>query len=616
MGYRTENFKSLPLSKFLVNYFFTIFITAFSGWVIIVHISGLIGTSFQALCIIYTFFLIATSFLLIKSLRKKYTSVNKYLNQDELHAILMLVVLASITSTVSLIAIRPDLDDVNYSSYAVYFLKNYSDVIDFKSHAHWLPKPLPSMPPVNISNTITLFCAYVAFLSGIPFLHVYYFFLPALTGGMIPLGWFLLFTKFAKKGIAAVIASTAICVFLSIDGEPHRSFGNFAFVRIWQGKAMLMSLVLPVFIAFTIEYFRKPTVSNWGRMFSLNCSAAGLSMMAVYFLPIAGFLIGLSCLSQDKNGMSRGEKIKSSLLYSMSFSYLLIIAAIIVFLVMINLKLIELIGFRGWPDSFIGQFKLIFTSYQFFLFIVFSFLCLITGDYENRKFLIVWIILSVIFFLNPIVFPFISKYITTLNTYWRIFYLLPFPFVIGLPITYIGWSKTRRKSLWWFCFILLISLAIIGNALNFKHATFSKLPLNFGQYKINKELEKDIRFIIKLCKPGPMLAPLKYSGIIPIYTADYPQVVVRKFSFVAYAIQNKLDEEANRRFRAVDLVSGTSKQGIDDIVYLINKGLMNIVIDSSIIGSESWLIFSDYLKNYNFKRAGGNDNLCVYIKAK
>ena len=203
------------LSEFLISAFFIFFITAFSVWVIAVHIAGVIGVSFQSLCIIYTFLLVTASFLLLNNFAKQYTAVKKNLNKDESQAILMLVVLTIIASVVSLIAIRPDLDDVNYSSYAVYFLKNYTDTIDFKSHAHWLPGSLPSMAPTNISNTISLFCAYVAFVLNIPFLHVYHFFLPALTGAMIPLGWFLVFTKFAKKSIAAVLASTAICVFLT-----------------------------------------------------------------------------------------------------------------------------------------------------------------------------------------------------------------------------------------------------------------------------------------------------------------------------------------------------------------------------------------------------------------
>ena len=284
------------------------------------------------------------------------------------------------------------------------------------------------------------------------------------------------------------------------------------------------------------------------------------------------------------------------------------------FFVMMNSKLLEFVGFSGWPNNFIGQFRLVFMNYQFILFAAFFILSLIAGNYEDRKFVIVWIILGIIFFLNPIVFPIISKYTTTLNTYWRLFYLLPFPFVIGLPIAYLGRKKTVRKSLWWFCFIFLISVAIIGNALNFKHATFRSISLDFGQYKIDKALEKDVKFIIRLCKPGPMLAPLEYSAVIPLYSADYPQVVVRKFTLMGYAIQNELGEEANRRFRAADFVSGTGKQGMEDVVYLIKKGLMNIVIDSSIKSSENWLIFSDYLRNYNFKPAGGNDHLWVYIR--
>lgn len=614
--YDVKEYYPTLLSEFLVDSFLVFFILLFSIWVVTAHIAGITGITFRSLCLFYTVLSLTTIYIMLKNFIEKFAAVKKNISGDDLHAVLMLIALVIIASAISIIFIRPDLDDVNYSSYAVYFLNNSSNAIDFGMYDLWLPGSLPKMPQINISNTITLYCAYIAYVFNIQFLHVYHIILPALTGAMIPLGWFLVFAKFSKKGTTAAIASTMICVFLSLDGDPHRTFGNFAFVRIWQGKAILMSVLFPIFIAFTIDFFRYPSLRNLSKIVALNCSAAGLSITAVFFIPIAGFLIGSAYLFKNKDFIDKQKIKKIVFLYMSSYCYLFIVAGYLMILAYTNSKLFEYVGTNGWPDNFLGQFRFVFMNYQFYLFIIFFVLSLYLSNNENRKFLLFWVFLLGILLLNPIVFPYISKYITTLNTYWRLFYLLPFPFVIGLPVVYLKFQESSRKRFWWISFILLITIAIIGNISDFKHATFSKLSLGFGQHKVDKQLEKDIRFIIKLCKPGPMLAPLKYSSIIPIYTADYPQVVVRKFSLIGYARQHDLLEMANRRFSAENIVSGRSTQGIEHIGYLINEGLRNIVIDLQKSRAENWLFFNEYLKNKNFRCIGGNDRLRVYAKGE
>ena len=226
------NQDQLPLSEFIVEAFFTICITVFAVWVIVIHSAQLIGISFLALSIGYSIVMIPVVFLLIK----KYRNVIKHspitMPEGELHTIIMLILLALIAAVVSFGTKRPNADDVDYVARAVYFLKYYNEIIDIRVQPEYGLVQKFFSSEWNIFRTMEFFCSYWALILQLPFLHIYHLFLPALGGAMIPLAWFLAFSKFTKKTIMATRAATAVCVFLSIDGATIQSFGNYAFVRI------------------------------------------------------------------------------------------------------------------------------------------------------------------------------------------------------------------------------------------------------------------------------------------------------------------------------------------------------------------------------------------------
>ena len=616
---RASPLMTLPmhLSELIIRALFNICITVFAVWVVVTQTALFAGISFFNLCIIFSITIVLVLSILANKHFGEFRRSSAIIRDNELQTMVILLLLALFGSTISVLAIRPDLDDVNYTSRAVYFLKHYNELLDFKAYDHGLVDFSLSSPLI-IFETMEFFCAYLAFILHLPFLHIYHFFLPALGGAMIPLAWFLVFSKFSKRTIVAALAATAVCVFLSIDGAPHRSFGNFAFVRIWQGKAILMSIVVPLFTAFSLDFFRTPTFSHWNRLFLLLVACAGLSCTASFFMPFLGVLLGFSwwCAQGTRN---RGI-LKKLLTFFSSYAYFLLV----VFYCLVNLERtsIDYIGFAGWPETFEGQFKLVFVdfwSYPTIMMVVFTVLSVIVVERSYRRFLIAWIILCVILFLNPIVFPFVSSEATSLAIYWRLFYLLPFPLVIGLPMTFLDRANNLKPGFAYLVFSGLILVSIIGNLSPHKYATFGKIPFVLGQYKIDPKLESEVKKIISVSTPGSMLAPDKYSSIIPRYSPDFPQVSVRRFTLMTHSIEHGKIKEANIKFRAIDYISGSSKpgsskQGLEDVIFLIRKGLGNIVLDIKVTKQEDWPVFALHLAKNGFRCVEKNRLFLVYSK--
>lgn len=585
-------------------------------WTVCCHFARFFHLSFFALSIGYTVVLVPFLFFFCRGNWSEF-KFSKSLFLDSNHALIFLTVLALMGGTVSLGVIRPDLDDVDYISQAVHFLKHPHDPVDLIRTDHSLLNE-PMHYPLYIFYTWELFCAYLALIFHLPYLHVYHIFFPIMGGVMIPLSWFLLYGKFSDNRMAAVLGAAAVCVFLSLNGEPHRSYGNFAFVRIWQGKIVLMAIIVPVFVAFTLDFFRKPIFVNWLRLFSLLITSSGLSAMSSFFMPLLGLVMVLST-GFSKLGNVR-VRWKTIVAYGSAYLYLFGIACYFFF--SMNKDSISYLGMDGWPETFRGQLKLVFIdawSYPSGVFVVFVLATFVSMKKDERRFVATWLFFCLILFLNPVVFPVLSRYVTTLNNYWRLVYLLPFPFVVGFPFVALARNNCFAPGIGSILFMVLMISGFSGNVLlsnsHFGHiGTFTKHSFKWGAYKISEEEEFHIRQIIAAGSAGPMLAPDKYSSLIPIFSPDFPQISTRRYLLHAHALSHNSVADAEMKFRAMDYVSGISPVGMQDVVALINRGLKNIVFVRNVTTWENWPALEMNLAEAQFAPSWQNNHFFLYTR--
>ena len=411
----------------------------------------------------------------------------------------------------------------------------------------------------------------------------------------------------------AALAATAVCVFLSIDGATIQSFGNYAFVRIWQNKALLMSIATPLFIAFFLDFYATPIFSKWCRLFFLLVACTGLSPTGTFFMPFMGVLLGFSCWFSQ--GMKIRDGLKKLFMLFMSYSYLLLIT----FICYINLNKdrLEFLGSATKiPEKFEGQFKMVFVDFLNFpsiTFVICFILSLYCAERYFRRFLIIWTALCIALLLNPIVFPFIAKNITTFNTYWRLFYLLPFPLVVGLPMCFLDRMQNLKPELAYTVFVSLLLVGLIGNLMPHKFATFGKTPFDLGKYKIHKFLEPSFKKILSVSRPGPMLAPTIISYWIPTFSPDFPQVWIKQYALMGFSKKYGTQKEFQTKLKAYAYING-APQGMKEVQDLMKQGLVNIVLKTRVTEGKNWPRFVSILARNGFECVEQNEHFLVYVR--
>jgi hypothetical protein len=205
----------------------------------------------------------------------------------------------------SLASYRPNIDDAHYVPNTVYYIEHPNEAMGFKIHfVDSGSEPFVSYHfgslPFEYAQGI------VAHMTHMNFLTVYYLVTPALFGFMIPLVWFYAISRFSFSSRAAITGAFIICLSVLLMGEQPRSFGNFAFNRIFQGKTVLLAVGLPMFAALTIDFFRAPSGRRWLYLFVTSVAMVGFSSSAAILIPMLAFLLtGACCFSFVPNMRSR-----------------------------------------------------------------------------------------------------------------------------------------------------------------------------------------------------------------------------------------------------------------------------------------------------------------------
>jgi hypothetical protein len=270
----------------------------------------------------------------------------------------------------------------------------------------------------------------------------------------------------------------------------------------------------------------------------------------------------------------------------------------------------------GIPETFADQFKIVFVDFLSFpsimLVVCFVLSCYCAGRFA-RRLLIAWTTLCVILLLNPIVFPFVTEKITTFNTYWRLFYLLPFPLVVGLPMCFLERLKKIKPGLVYTVFFALILIALIGNLRPHKFATFGKTSFGLGKYKIHKILEPSLKKVLSVCRPGPMLAPTSFSYWIPLFSPDFPQVWIKQYALMGFALKYGTQKEFQTKLRAYAYING-APQGINEVQKLMKQGLVNIILKTRVTEGKHWPRFVSILASNGFECVEQNEHFLAYVR--
>lgn len=193
----------------------------------------------------------------------------------------LLALCVAVALAVTLLSNRPDGDDAAYLRVAMTLNATPDGAIAVLS----LPKAAAT--DVHRWNP---YAALAALLAWAPdsMLPVYYLWLPAVQAVMVVLVAYLCARAFV--GGDAGLVTAVFMLMLLAWGEAHRAPGNFAFVRLFQGKAALASWGLPLVFLSAIRLARQ--VSRWNAVVLAAAlgGAVCLSHAGVTLAPVAAAL--------------------------------------------------------------------------------------------------------------------------------------------------------------------------------------------------------------------------------------------------------------------------------------------------------------------------------------
>lgn len=209
----------------------------------------------------------------------------------------------------------------------------------------------------------------------------------------------------------------------------------FLLLRIWQGKAMLVNFAFPMLIGNCIDIYKeKEKMGTWIINFIIVVSGIGFTVVGLYLMPIYYVVIGMPYLIYCGVG-KKWKRLRK-----------LVIGAVISMLPVIFYILHALYGVvssdagREYMLSDAPDWKSIYdmTMGQGAYFVLYlmsiSYMLIRKSSKSVPKILFCGIFMcSFLTFLNPFFCEFVSKKITGVDVYWRLYWLLP----IYLSIAYV-----------------------------------------------------------------------------------------------------------------------------------------------------------------------------------
>lgn len=236
--------------------------------------------------------------------------------------------------------------------------------------------------------------------------------------------------------------------------------GAFLTLRIWQGKAVLVNLLLPLFLYAFLRIIKtaKVSLANILFLFCLLLASQAATTVGTYLSPVLYAVYAVSFLL-----ICRKWK---------QFFKLLIPAAGILPFVLLKVWTLLNAGTLDELSEGTGVYDRSFTElsmnyFGFSLIPLFFLLALIIlgvrlkegPEKPLRFFFAISSGLLILFFLNPLVMPFAERFITGTGVYWRLFWLLQITLVIAAGFAlFTGIPRLRLSKV---TVLLFLSIAVL-----------------------------------------------------------------------------------------------------------------------------------------------------------
>ena len=557
------------------------FILGFALWTVASHITVFSGGNLLDLLLIFA----STSLLLLlwawirRKQQKRESSPPQTVPLKETerreqrlqNTLLWILVVVAVCMT--LVAHRPDADDTRYVNRAVAVADDPNAQILQYDTRH----SVPGVPIRKTSKLISneMLAGGFAWVTHLPAIYFFHLVFPPLAAMLTILAFGELFRILAPKQWAFGVL--AVVVFLCANGEVHRTFGNFSFVRLHQGKGILVSIIVPLIIVYSLRFVFRPTVRNWLLLASAQIAAIGVNATGLMIAPTVAILAALTGIL----GMKAATGVKRVVLSFTASVYVLglgLYTKLSMVRFYVNLDrypaaMKALSSVQQQDTSFFDRnIAYVFGDGRFAL------VCLIIiltawfwcETRLARRICLIFPIAVGLLFANPLVEDVVMKYITGKDVYWRVFWLLPLPAMAGITLLApLSSPKLRLLSLKWRYGIFILLLGLLGGVVS-EQSIFSKENyVRIGVPGLKVTAEYQIAQAINdavLDRPN-VLVPESVSVWLPTMH-HHPYPLVSRFRY-----QYKLSSQRQERVMLTRYIMGQERP--DNAPHVFHKGMQH-----------------------------------------
>ncbi|MDE2223926.1 MAG: hypothetical protein KGJ46_01480 [Xanthomonadaceae bacterium] len=447
---------------------------------------------------------------------------------------------------VTLFVSRPDPDDALHLSIPATLLRFPQQPVLLHDTLYRL-SDAPILAPFYRLTSYDVLIGALARITGLDHHVVAYLVLPPLFAAFGVLAWVYLLRRIVPARWHVVLVSVFLCV-LAL-GEAHRAYGNFAFVRLFQGKAIMVTCMVPVIAGSAWSFARDGGVRCWLLLFAAQVAALGTAATALFVAPAAAALGLAGGWSADATGSRRFALGIPASVYVFAAAWIMTSA---------THGGHGFVSYNPMPavphmlDATWGWW-----STRLLLVALLAAWAFVRDPVRAR-----WFSAGAFFFLlavlNPYTCRFVADHLVGVYTYWRLTWALPLPFFLAVVLDGVVVHALRitPKALAASAYVILAGLAItfgwrFGTLRAGNSATLGMpgLKVYSVEYPVAMQVAKAIP------ENGVVLAPELVAFWLPTFVV-HPQLVG---TGMAYLVQSFAPPEAARRRALMRYVAGEDR---------------------------------------------------------
>jgi hypothetical protein len=500
---------------------------------------------------------------------------------------------------------RSDMDDAFYVAIAAFASGNPSEPLLALDPMHGEGTPMMQSPAYQFAS-FELMAGAIAYLLGIPAMDIMYKALPPLWAVTSVFCVFLMAQEMMPKRWL-LLGATAL-VLIVILGETHRACANFVFVRMFQGKAVYLSVIVPAIFYLTSRYLSAR--GTWGDLFLLGCTQiAGIGMTG--FGIVAAPMAAITALITNipiPGQVAKRKQWSVLILFAISVPYVIAIAVACYW------------GYFSPAEEEPYQvWRTVFGPHQQYLVAI----LLLAGpvlahDTVLRRRLAIPPFLLFAVFLNPWLADYVSSYVTSPAVYWRVVWSFPVLIYLAASVCLLIDRVFRRHGRSLSSAILGATvIGLLGLSLPFhtlRHQN-SGLQWNFAKKKIPVDDYQAAEKAIRVNgKEGRLLAPEEISGVVSRFEEHPKLVCVREMYLRSLAGSfgvEKYKAEYNNRILLFRFVSGFPVEDTENLSNAIDWLNVTTIVMAKKHERED---VTRFLFSQRYKRAGTTYNYSIWKK--